>query len=133
MKNDNFEVGLVKYACPICGKEVDSAIIMNNEFTKKAAQSIREMNGKFIDYSENACEECLKYKDEVIFFIGIIPEKSDKTTGVYRTGHIVGIKQESDFVKGVPDKYILKTANNVKFCFIDVKVGKEIGIFNEDK
>ena len=41
--------------------------------------------------------------------------------------------QESNFVKDVPDKYILKTDNNVKFCFIDVKVGKEIGIFNEDK
>ena len=132
MKNNNFEVGMVKYACPICGKEADSTIIMNNKFTKKAAQSIREMNGKFIGYSKNACKECLKYKDEVVFFIGIIPEKSDNTTGIYRTGHIVGIKQESDFVKDVPVEYILKTANDVKFCFIDIKAGEEIGIFNKD-
>lgn len=133
MKNDNFEVGIVKYACPICGKEVDNNVILNSKLTKKAAQSIREMNGKFIGYSKNACEECLKYKDEVVFFIGIIPEKSDKTTGIYRTGDVVGVKQESNFVKDVPDKYILKTDNDVKFCFINVKVGKEIGIFNEDK
>lgn len=132
MKNDNFEVGIVKYACPICGKEVDNEVILNSKLTKKAAQSIREMNGKFIGYSKNACEECLKYKDEVVFFIGIIPEKSDKTMGVYRTGHVVGVKQDSDFVKDVPVEYILKTANDVKFCFIDVKAGKEIGIFNKD-
>lgn len=132
MENDNFEVGIVKYACPICGKEVDNDVILNSKLTKKAAQSIREMNGKFIGYSKNACEECLKYKDEVVFFIGIIPEKSDKTTGIYRTGHIVGVKQESDFVKDVPAEYILKTANDVKFCFIDVKAGKEIGIFNNN-
>lgn len=132
MKNDNFEVGIVKYVCPICGKEVDNNIIINNKFIKKAAQNIKEMNGKFIGYSKNACKECLKYKDEVVFFIGIIPEKSDKTMGVYRTGHISGVKQESDFVKDIPAKYILKTANDVKFCFIDVKAGKEIGIFNND-
>lgn len=132
MKNDNFEVGIVKYACPICGKEVDNEVIFNSKLTKKAAQSIREMNGKFIDYSKNACKECLKYKDEVVFFIGILPEKSDKTMGVYRTGHIVGVKQESDFVKDVPTEYILKTDNDVKFCFIDVKAGKEVGIFNND-
>lgn len=132
MKNDNFEVGIVKYACPICGKEVDNNVIINNKFTKKAAQSIRELNGKFIGYSKNACEECLKYKDEVVFFIGIIPEKSDKTKGIYRTGNVVGVKQESDFVKDIPAEYIIKTANDVKFCFIDVKFGKEVGIFNND-
>lgn len=132
MKNNNFEVGIVKYACPICGKEVDNEIILNSKLTKKAAQSIREMNGKFIGYSKNACKECLKYKDEVVFFIGILPEKSDKTNGIYRTGDVVGVKQESDFVKDVPVEYILKTANDVKFCFIDVEAGKEIGIFNKD-
>lgn len=133
MENYNFEVGIVKYACPICGKEVDNNVILNSKLTKKAAQSIREMNGKFIGYSKNACEECLKYKDEVVFFVGILPEKSDKITGVYRTGHIVGLKKDSNFIKDVPAEYILKTDNDVKFCFINVKVGKEIGIFNEDK
>ena len=75
MENYNFEVGIVKYACPICGKEVDNEVIFNSKLTKKAAQSIREMNGKFIGYSKNACEECLKYKDEVVFFVGILLEK----------------------------------------------------------
>lgn len=125
MKNNNLEVGIVKYACPICGKEVNNEVIINSKLTKKAAQSIREMNGKFIGYSKNACEECLKYKDEVVFFIGIIPEKSDKTNGIYRTGDVVGVKQESDFVKDVPAEYILKTDNDVKFCFIDVEAGKK--------
>ena len=31
----NFEVALVKRACPICGKEVDSEIIMNQKLTKE--------------------------------------------------------------------------------------------------
>ena len=132
MKNNYLEVGIVKYACPICEKEVDNEVTFNSKLTKKAAQSIREMNGKFIGYSKNACKECLKYKDEVVFFVGILPEKSDKTNGIYRTGHVVGVKQESDFVKDVPAEYILKTANDVKFCFIDIKVGKEIGIFNNN-
>lgn len=121
---------LVTYVCPICGKVADSAILINKQLTKKAAKEVNDLHNKSIGYSDNACEECSKYKDDVIFFIGIIPEKSDNTN-VYRTGHIAGIKKDSDFVKNVPSEFILKTANDVEFCFIDIACAKEIGLFKE--
>ena len=39
-----FEVSLVKYACPICGKinEDDSAIVMNTELTEKVANEVKK-------------------------------------------------------------------------------------------
>lgn len=35
MSKDNFNVAIVNYACPICGKIADSNVIMNKELSKK--------------------------------------------------------------------------------------------------
>lgn len=75
---DNLEVSIVKYACPICGKTANEGILMNSLLTSSNAKAAAELNGKTIGYASHACKECSKYKDEVVFFIGIDLKKSEK-------------------------------------------------------
>lgn len=48
MLENNFAVSIVNYACPICGKQADSAIIMNTHLTKENAKQVDELNYKTI-------------------------------------------------------------------------------------
>lgn len=123
---ENFEVSLVNYLCPICGKVADTAIIMNSLLTEKHAKEVKNLNGKNIGYSDRACKECAKYKDEAIFFIGIDGEKSSDGEP-YRTGQIVGIKKTAVH----PDlkKYIKILSDGTEYVFIAEEVGKEMGLW----
>lgn len=101
--NKPFEVALAKQLCPICCSEHE-VILMNQELTEKAANEVKEANGKVIGFLEEPCNECQKYfKDGYIAMIGIDPEKStlsndDDTTvnltGMYRTGQLGWIKRD---------------------------------------
>lgn len=100
------EVSLCKEVCLICGKEMDGPIIMNSVLTKKHAESVKDLHGKVIGFSEKPCEECQSNLEQAFLFIGFDEEKSDLENlpqGFYRTGHIVGVKKEiplvQDFVK----------------------------------
>lgn len=75
---NNLEVSLVKYACPICGKTADEGVLMNTLLTPDKAKAAAELNGKTVGYADHACKECSKYKDEVVFFIGIDLKKIRK-------------------------------------------------------
>lgn len=121
---DKLEVALVKELCPICCKEIDGPIIMNSILTSSEAKKVKELQGKVIGFSENACEECAKHKDEVVYLIGIDSSQSDmqRLEGIYRTGDILGIKKESDFITNIDPKFILKTKNEVNFMFIDKEI-----------
>lgn len=121
MENKNLEVVLAKELCPICGKEMDGPIIMNSVLTPSAAKKVKNLHGKVIGFSENACEECSKYKDDVVYLIGIDSSLSDTKSleGLYRTGDILGVKRETSFIVGIAPKYILKTKNGVSFMFLD--------------
>lgn len=121
MENKNLEVVLAKELCPICGKEMDGPIIMNSVLTPSAAKKVKNLDGKVIGFSENACEECTKYKDEVVYLIGMDPSQSDTKSleGIYRTGDIIGVKKEASFIVGIAPKYIQETENGVSFMFID--------------
>ena len=70
-----------------------------------------------------------KYKDDVVYFVGIDEEKSTNED-VYRTGHIVGIKKEAALVSEV-ENFIITLEDETKFCFIDVNIGKQIGLWND--
>jgi len=97
--SEDFGVALAKELCPICAKELDGPILMGNVLSKKNAQQVNEMNGKVIGWSQKPCSECQKHIDEGVFFIiGIDVEKCNEE-GVYRSGHIIGIKRDSEFVK----------------------------------
>lgn len=121
MENKNLEVVLAKELCPICGKEMDGPIIMNSVLTPSAAKKVKNLHGKVIGFSENACEECSKYKDDVVYLIGIDSSLSDTKSleGLYRTGDILTVKREGSFIVGIAPKYILKTKNGVSFMFLD--------------
>ena len=74
MTKDNTDivgVALVHYVCPICCKPIenDSAIVMNKVLTKKAVKEVNELNGKAVGYSNNACDNCASYKEEVVYVI----------------------------------------------------------------
>lgn len=123
MKNE-LEIALVKELCPICCREIDGPIIMNSILTVSEAEKVKELQEKIIGFSENACEECAKHKDEIVYLIGIDPTQSNlnKLEELYRTGDILGIKKESNFIANIDPKFILKTKNEVNFIFVDKDV-----------
>ena len=77
---------------------------MNTVFSKKYAKEIENMHGKTID------------------------ENKSEPNNPYRTGQISGIKKDFKLFTDNPN-FILKTNNNVSFCFIEENFGKQIGIF----
>lgn len=131
MSSDNLAVGRVHELCPICGKPMNHSIILNTKLTKKDAEQIKELDGKAIKISEDACEECLKHKDECIHVIGVDPSKSefDNTmANIYRTGQIVGVRKDFKLFQDIPD-LVFKTKNGVQFCFIEEEAGKQLNLF----
>ena len=130
MSEDNFAVGLVNYACPICGKTAQTNIIMNTRLTKKAAQEVREANGKIVGYSDTACEECTSHKDEVVYIVEIDASLS-QSNNPYRTGYIWGVKPDIPLVTENKN-YVLTTKNGVRFMFIDIEAAKELNFHEFD-
>lgn len=120
---NNFEAAIVKYVCPICGSVVEDNIIINSRLTEEDASKVRELHNKIVGYSDHACENCSKYKDDVVYFVGVDEEKSTNKD-VYRTGQIVGIKKEASLVSDTED-FIITLEDGTKFCFIDVKLGNK--------
>lgn len=130
MSKDNLSAAVVYEVCPICGKKVNDFVIMNRLLIPGYAKQVREMNGKPVGFSKNACEECSKHKDECIYVISIDSSKSDSKSleGIYRTGQIVGIRKDFQLFIDHPEM-IITTDNGVQFCFIDEELGKQIGFF----
>lgn len=126
---NTLEIALVKYICPICGSVVEENIIMNSRLTEEDASKVRELHNKIVDYSDHACEECSKYKDTVVYYIGIDPERSIDND-VYRTGVIAGVKKESELV-AASKEYIITLEDGTKFCYIEHEEGKQIGLWND--
>ena len=135
MSNNELKLGvaLTKELCPICCKEMNGPIIMNKRLTKPQKQKVEEMNGKVIGFANHCCEECAKYKDEAVFFIGIDESKcsSHHLKDLYRTGQIVAIKKESNIMDYFDD-FLITLKDGAKVVFLDEKVGKELEIFKEN-
>ena len=130
-KNEpNIGVALVKELCPVCGKPMDGPIVMNKRLTKPQKKKVEDMNGKVIGFADHCCEECTKYKDNVVFFIGINESKSSPKSleDMYRTGQISGVKKDAEVIDIVKD-YIITWKDETKLIFMDEKVGKAIGVF----
>lgn len=127
MSDNKLGVAIVYEVCPICGAHMNEGIIMNKRLSVKAAENIQKLHNKCIGVSKDACDECLKYKDQVVYFIAIDPYKGS-SVNPFRTGKIAGIHKNSPLIKDHPE-FILKTNNEVSFCYIEENVGKELGIF----
>ena len=131
--NNNLEVSLVKELCPVCCKEMDGPIIMNTVLTEKHAKKVKDLHNKVVGFANHCCEECSKYKDEAVFFVGIDASKSSKDSleNLYRTGKISGIKKEADIIKSFKD-YIVTIEDSTQIIFIDEEFGKKLGVFKDD-
>lgn len=132
MKTNNLEVSLVKELCPVCCKEMDGPIIMNSILTEENAKNVKDLHNKVIGFADHCCEECSKYKDEVVFFVSIDASKSsnDSLKNLYRTGKIIGIKKEADIIESFKD-YIITIKDGTQIVFIDEETGKNLGIFKD--
>ena len=130
MSKDNFAVGMVNYICPICGKVVDNAIIMNKRLIKKAAEEVRKADGKTVGYSENACKECASHKDECVYIVEIDAEKSEPNNP-YRTGMYWGVRKDFALFVDHPEG-ILKTKDGVQFYFMNKEFANQIGLPHEN-
>ena len=130
--NNNLEVSLVKELCPVCCKEMDGPIIMNSILTEENAKNVKDLHNKVIGFADHCCEECSKYKDEVVFFVSIDASKSSKDSleNLYRTGKISGIKKEADIIESFKD-YIITIKDGTQIIFIDEETGKNLGIFKD--
>ena len=130
MGKKDFKVALCKELCPICGKEMDGPFVMNQVLTKEAANNVAALNGKVIGWADHCCKECAEYKDKAIFFIGIDEEKSEPNNP-YRTGKMVGINKDSDFVTKNKelDKFIITLKDGAKMVYIDEKLGEKFGLW----
>lgn len=129
MSHDQLGIALIKYACPICGKENEdaSAIALCNKINRKNIARVEAMNNKIVGFSEQPCKECQSYIDKGAFLIiGIDTEKSKHMYNPYRTGHLVGIKKESDFYRFLPEEYKKKDA-----VFMDYREMEKLGIINQ--
>lgn len=103
--SEDFGLALAKELCPICAKEIDGSIVIGQVLSKKNAQKVNEMNGKVIGWASKPCPECQKHIDNGVFFvIGVDIEKSNYEEGFYRSGHIIGLKSDSDFVKSLNEE-----------------------------
>ena len=58
---DKLGVSIVKYLCPICGKEADNGIIMNSLLTEENAKEVEKLHNKAIGYADHACKECCPF------------------------------------------------------------------------
>ena len=77
MSKSDLGVAMVHEVCPFCGRPMNHSIIMNSRLTIKAAEQIKKYNNKCIGISKDACEDCVQYKDKVVFCIAIDPYKGD--------------------------------------------------------
>jgi len=127
--SDKLGVAIIKYACPICGevKEELSAIAMNTKLTEKYAKKVEAMHNQVVGYSDKPCKECQSYIDKGAFFvIGCDMEKTDDMSNPYRSGHLVGIKKESNFYQHLPEEYKKKDA-----VFMDYREMEGVGLIQK--
>ena len=57
---DKLGVALVKELCPICCKEMDGPIIMNQRLSRVQKEKVESLHNKVIGFSEHCCDECKK-------------------------------------------------------------------------
>lgn len=127
---NNFETALVKEVCPVCCKEYDRAIVMNQILTPGEAKKVKELDGKVVGFSEKPCKECVEaFKgEEGTYLIGIIPEKSGKSINeMFRSGRIIGLSEEGtkrflDNMESEHRSVYENFINNHGFMFVDNKI-----------
>lgn len=113
--NDVLGVALVKELCPVCLKEFDGPIILNEVPSKKNAKEVKALHGKVVGFKEDICEECLetlknfrKDRDvsDLIFVVGVNSDLTEDERNPYRTGEI-GVIPKSAITSQKIDKHMV--------------------------
>lgn len=126
---NNIEVALAKEACLACGKLMDGPIIMNTRLTKEEAEKVKNIHGKCIGYAKDLCDTCKDICSKGLLVIEIDAEQSEPNNP-YRTGRLFGIKNDSEFVKNLDERFIINRNGN-KFVFMDKEVTNKLVFENE--
>lgn len=121
------EVSLTKEACLVCGNMMDGPIVINKKLTQKAAQAVKDMNGKCIGFADHSCPNCSEHKDDGVYFVSIDASRS-LNNNPYRTGKIALVKNEAEIVKNVKD-YIISLKDGTRLVFVDENIGSNIGLW----
>ena len=127
MEQEKFAVALTKLACPLCGKEVDDAIVMNKRLSRPEAEKVKAMHGKCTGYMDKPCDKCQDMMKQGILIIGYVEEKSGDMSNPYRSGNNWVIKKDRAieiFGEDMCSKgaFFLSTKVAVKMDFPDVNV-----------
>ena len=119
-------IALPKVLCPICCKEMDGPILLGTKFSKKNAERINSMDRKVIGFNDKPCPDCQKLIDEGCFFIIGVDMEKGEPNNPYRTGHIVGLKKDYEFVQNILEEYLKHD-----FCMMDYKDMIKFKMINE--
>lgn len=110
----NLQVALTK--CFFCGG--DNEIIMNTKLTKKAADKIKELNGKVIN--RHPCPKCQELMKQGVILISVRGGESGDNP--YRTGGFVVVK----------DKALVgpawEQAKKMRMCYVPDSAWKQLGL-----
>jgi len=120
---NNLGVAAVTYHCPICLKEVDSAILMNGKLTANKKREVEEQHGKKY-LAEEPCDECKGNLEKAYMFIIANREKSIDGELPHRTGRVIGIKKES--AKNIIND---KKALEFGYGYLDIEDAKKLGVY----
>lgn len=120
-------VALVYKICPVCGQKNGEQILMNSVLTEERAEEINKLHDKCIGYSDEPCKECKEMMEKAFLCIIYDESKTTEETDPYRTGQIIGVRKESDFVKSIDPKLTKRG-----FGFIDIEFAKQVGLIQEE-
>ena len=120
MEQSKFEVALIR--CFFCGK--GKGLIMNSRLTSKAAETVKECNGKAIDLEP--CDDCKELMKQGVM---LIEYKEGTEPDFYRTGIQVVVKDEA--IKNVFPENIATDAIKRRYCFISNLIWDMMGLPRE--
>lgn len=126
-KKSKIGTALVYEACPVCGKKCNEHIIINRVLTEKYAQKIEDLHNKCVGYAEKPCDECKDIMKEDFLCIIYDESKTKDESNPYRTGQIIRIKKDCNFVKNIDPELTKKG-----LCFVDIDFAKKIGLIQEE-
>lgn len=117
-------VALVHELCPVCTKEMDGSIFINQKLSEKEAKKVKDMHGKVV-WSKELCPDCKEMKSQGFILIGAVEAKTEDATNPYRSGNIWCVKQE------VADQlFAPHPAPPSGIAFVDVTVAAQMQLPN---
>lgn len=120
MENKNFEAALIR--CFFCGK--DKGLVLNTQLTAKAAELVRECNGKAIDLEP--CDDCKELMKQGVMLFEIEAVPANPSQLPERTGRMAVVKDSA--FDNFPDEDFKKQVLERRFGFIQKELWDVMGL-----